>query len=45
VFSLNRDLVTVKSDQNARINALDQRLRQISETLAAMQAGGSGGKQ
>jgi anti-sigma factor RsiW len=45
VFSLNRDLVTVKSDQNARINALDQRLRQLSDALAAMQAGGSGGKQ
>lgn len=45
VVMMNNSLVTVRADQNARINALDQRLRQISETLAAMQAGGAGGKQ
>jgi hypothetical protein len=45
VVMMNNSLVTVRADQNARINALDQRLRQISETLAAMQAAGAGGKQ
>jgi hypothetical protein len=45
VVSMYNNLVTVKADQNARINALDQRLRQISDALAAMQAGGAGGKQ
>jgi len=45
VVSMYNNLVTVKADQNARINALDQRLRQISEALATMQAGGAGGKQ
>jgi hypothetical protein len=45
VVSMNNGLVTVRADQNARINALEQRLRQISDALAAMQAGGAGGKQ
>ena len=45
VVSMNNSLVTVKADQNARINSLEQRLRQISDALAAMQAGGAGGKQ
>lgn len=45
VVSMNNGLVTVKADQNARINALEQRLRQISDALATMQAGGAGGKQ
>lgn len=45
VVSMNNSLVTVKADQNARINSLEQRLRQISEALGSMQAGGAGGKQ
>ena len=45
VVSMNNGLVTVKADQNARINALEQRLRQLSDALNSMQAGGAGGKQ
>ncbi len=45
VVSMNNGLVTVKADQNARINALEQRLRQLSDAITAMQAGGAGGKQ
>src|SRR5262249_58860510 len=43
VVSLNNNLVTVKSDQNARINALEQRYRQLADAVSMTQSGG--GKQ
>ncbi len=47
VVSMNNGLVTVKADQNARINSLEQRLRQLSEAVATLQGAGAGagGKQ
>jgi anti-sigma factor RsiW len=40
VVSLNNNLVTVKSDQNARINALEQRYRQLADAVSMTQTGG-----
>lgn len=40
VVSLNNNLVTVKSDQNARINALEQRYRQLADAVSMTQSGG-----